>query len=115
LRPSQAAHPIASGNVLFESNLSASAVEKKLLMRSPSMRVGGADLVRTADERASVAKAEPFADQPYNRVVAIFINEAPPKEALGHARAVSGEALQLGQCEIYVHYRRRHGDERLKI
>ena len=44
-------------------------------------------MVRTAEEIDAVATGNPFAEQPGNRVVAIFLDEAPPADALDAAKA----------------------------
>ncbi|MDP9102762.1 MAG: DUF1697 domain-containing protein [Pseudomonadota bacterium] len=96
---------IASGNALFESELGEAAVQATLaaaLKIYAGKPVGV--LVRTAAEMAAVGRANPFADQPGNRVVALFLDEAPPADAINHARHVNGEVMALGRREIYVHY-----------
>ncbi len=66
-------------------------------------------MVRTAREMAAVVKANPFADEPGSKVVAIFLDAAPPKDAVGKARGIVDERLALGRREIYVHLSERHG------
>jgi uncharacterized protein (DUF1697 family) len=61
-------------------------------------------MVRTAAEMAAVAKANPFKDAPGSRVLAIFLPEKPPRNALEHIRGRDGERLALGKREIYVDY-----------
>src|SRR5215468_6658828 len=74
---------IASGNVLFESRKSESAVKKALeaaLQKYAGKPVGV--LVRTPAELAKVAAANPFPKQPAKWTVAIFLDEPPPKDTL---------------------------------
>lgn len=107
---------IASGNALFESDLAEAKVQAKLaaaLEAYAGKPVGV--LVRTAAEMAAVAEANPFADQPGNRVVAIFMDEPAPRDALEHASGLQGEAMALGLREIYVHYGDGMADSKLKI
>ena len=61
-------------------------------------------MVRTAAEMATVVTANPFKDAPGRRVLAIFLDAAPPKNALDEARNRDGERLALGRREIYVDY-----------
>ena len=96
---------IASGNVVFTSAKSEKAV--KAALEKALADFAGKEvpvMVRTAAEMAAVAKANPFADAPGNRVLAILLDAAPPKDALDHARHVDGEEMALGKREIYVRY-----------
>jgi uncharacterized protein (DUF1697 family) len=72
-------------------------------------------MVRTAKEMAGVVAANPFADEPGNRVVAIFLDEAPPGDALAQAKNVANERMALGRREIYVHYPDGQGRSKLRI
>lgn len=95
---------IASGNVVFTSNLGEPAVKKKLerqLHVYAGKPVGV--LIRTAAEMAHVLADNPFPDAPGNRVVAIFLDDAPPASALDGVRHQKLERLVCGTREIYVH------------
>src|SRR5207302_7009024 len=72
-------------------------------------------MIRTADEMAAVASANPFADHPGNRVVAIFLDGPAPKDAAEEAKNVADESLALGAREIYVHYPGGQGQSKLRI
>ena len=107
---------IASGNLLFTSCKSEAAIRAALeaaVGKHMSRDVGV--MVRTADEMAAVAKANPFADDPGNKVVAIFLEEAPPKDTADKAKNVADERLALGKREIYVHYPSGQGRSKLQI
>ncbi len=107
---------IATGNALFESELCEAEVQAKLaaaLEVFAGKPVGV--IVRTAAEMALVARDNPFASEPWNRVVAIFLDEAPPKDALAHARHVQSEVMALGTREIYVHHPEGQADSKLVI
>ena len=96
---------IASGNVLFTSKLGASAVKKRLehpLHDRAGQPVGV--LIRSAAEMARVLADNPFPAAPGNRVVAIFLDAAPPASALDDIRHQKLEQLACGKREIYVHY-----------
>ncbi len=107
---------IASGNLLFTSGKSEASLAKTL-----SNAIGehmGADvpvLVRTAEEMAEIAAGNPFPDDPGNRVVAIFLDAPPPKDALSAASGVRDERMALGKREIYVAYGNGMADSKLKI
>ncbi|HEX4694826.1 DUF1697 domain-containing protein [Sphingomonas sp.] len=96
---------IASGNVIFTSGKSEAVV--KAALEKALADYAGKDvpvMVRTATEMAAIRDANPFANAPGNRVVAILLDDAPPKGALEDARHVDGEQMALGKREIYVRY-----------
>jgi uncharacterized protein (DUF1697 family) len=107
---------IASGNVVFSARPSPAmvkaALEKRLQGRTgKSVPVA----VRTAEEMAAVLKANPFPTAPGKRVVAIFLDEPPPRDALEHARGQGDEEMRLGTREIYVRYGEDMGRSKLAI
>ena len=96
---------IASGNLLFRSDLTEAEVKAALEERLAAYAgkpVGV--LVRTAAELAALRDANPFPDAPGNRVICTLLDGAPPPDALGHARHVAGETMALGERAIYVRY-----------
>jgi uncharacterized protein (DUF1697 family) len=107
---------IASGNVVFESG----QTEKKITAALESRLATYAGkpvgvLLRTAAEIAAVLAANPFADEAPNRVVAIFLEAAPPADVLDHVTGRKAERMALGKREIYVHYGDGMANSRLKI
>jgi uncharacterized protein (DUF1697 family) len=107
---------IASGNVVFESRGSEAAAKaalEKQLQTYAGKPVGV--LVRSASEIAAVVKANPFPKAAPNRTVAIFLDDAPPRNALAAATGCEGEEMRLGLREIYVHYGDGMAHSRLKI
>lgn len=107
---------IASGNVVFSSPLKEATVKQRLekrLQEYAGKPVGV--MVRTAREMARVLAEQPFADAPGNRVVAIFLDKAPPADALDAVSGQQEESIALGRREIYVHYGDGMADSRLKI
>jgi uncharacterized protein (DUF1697 family) len=108
---------IASGNVVFTSTDGETAVKsalEKVLADYAGKPVGV--LVRTAKEMAAVRDANPFVGAPGNRVVAIFLDDAPPPDTIEQASQMDGEEIRLGVREIFVRYT-DHGmaGSRLKI
>src|ERR1700756_5325708 len=96
---------IASGNVVFTSRKSEAAVKaalEKRLQAYAGKAVGV--LVRSAAEMAQVSADNPFPKAAPNRTMAIFLDEAPPKDTLTHVRGRKDEEIKLGKREIYVHY-----------
>jgi uncharacterized protein (DUF1697 family) len=107
---------IASGNVVFESKLSAAKVKmvlEKRLQAYAGKPVGV--IIRTAEEMAAVLEANPFPKAPRNWTVAIFLDEAPPTDALGDIKGQQDEEVRLGKREIYVAYGAGMGHSKLKI
>lgn len=107
---------IASGNVVFDSELTEKAVAKKLgasLEQYAGKPVGV--LVRTAGEMAAVLAANPFSDAVPNLTFAIFLDTAPPAGTIDAARGREDEELALGTREIYVTYPGGSGKSKLKI
>lgn len=107
---------IASGNLLFDSAESEKALKKRLeaaLHEHMSAKVGV--MVRTASELSAAAKANPFADQPGNRVACFFLDDPVPVGALDEAKNVADERMALGVREIYVHYPSGQGQSKLRI
>jgi uncharacterized protein (DUF1697 family) len=107
---------IASGNVVFESKLSAAKVKaalEKRLQAYAGKPIGV--VIRTAEEMAAVIEANPFPKAPRNWTVAIFLDEAPPTDALGDIKGRHDEEVRLGKREIYVAYGAGMGRSKLKI
>jgi uncharacterized protein (DUF1697 family) len=107
---------IASGNLLFASDKSEAEVKSELeaaLQKHMGATVGV--MVRTATEIEQVAADNPFAREPGNRVVAIFLDDAPRKDAIEAAKNVADERMALGVREFYVHYPSGQGRSKLRI
>ncbi|MCA1458151.1 DUF1697 domain-containing protein [Bradyrhizobium sp. BRP22] len=107
---------IASGNVVFDSKLSAAKVKaalEKRLQAYAGKPVGV--VIRTAEEMAAVLKANPFPKAPPNWTVAVFLDEAPPADALAAIKGRQDEEVRLGRREIYVAYGSGMGRSKLKI
>jgi uncharacterized protein (DUF1697 family) len=107
---------IASGNVVFDSKLAEAKVKAALeasLAKYAGKPVGV--MVRTATEMAAVLAANPFPKAAPNRVVAIFLDAAPPADTLKNVSGLNGEEIAMGAREIYVHYGDGMADSKLKI
>jgi uncharacterized protein (DUF1697 family) len=107
---------IASGNLLFASDKSERKLKSELeasLQKHMGATVGV--MLRTAEEIEQVAADNPFANEPGNRVVAIFLDAAPPKDAIEEAKNVVDERMALGAREFYVHYPSGQGRSKLRI
>ena len=107
---------IASGNVVFES--AADAREVKAALESRLERHAGKPvgvLVRDGAQMRQVLAANPFPKAAPNRAVVIFLDEAPPADALANVRHCKTEELALGDREIFVHYGEGMADSKLVI
>ena len=107
---------IASGNLLFESDLDEAEVAKRVGERIEALFGKLVPLfVRSAAEMAEVAAGNPFTDDKPNRVMAHFIADPPSEAMLAEARDVVGERLALGPRMIYVSYGEGIGKTKLKL
>jgi uncharacterized protein (DUF1697 family) len=107
---------IASGNLLFTSALpeaKAKAVLEQRLHAYAGKPVGA--MVRTAGELAQVLAGDPFPHALAKFKVAIFLDAAPPADALAAVIGQADEQLALGRREIYVHYGSGMGRSKLRI
>ena len=106
---------IASGNVVFQANMS--AVEVKAALEEQLRHHFGKSvgvLIRTADEMAAILHTNPFKKDPA-KTVAIFLDEPPRSDALQHATGGQREEMRLGAREIFVHYVDGIGRSKLAI
>ncbi|MEZ5812038.1 MAG: DUF1697 domain-containing protein [Rhizobiaceae bacterium] len=107
---------IASGNVVFDSPLGAADVKAALENRLEAYAGKPvAVMVRTAAEMAAIVDANPFPGVEGNRLVVMFLDDAPPVDAADQARNVADEAIKPGKREIYVHYPSGQGRSKLVI
>ena len=107
---------IASGNLLFTSELDEAAIKALLeahLADHAGKRV--AVFVRTAAELAAIVAADPFPDAIGARHMLHFLDAAPPAETIVKVRDRQGERVALGTREIYVDYAGNIRDTRLKF
>lgn len=107
---------IASGNVLFESDLPAAKV--KALLEAALEEHAGKRIpaqVRTAAEMVAVSEANPFKTDPKNTTVAIFLDGPPARDTLETLKGQNGEKVALGSREIYVAYGATIGRSKLAI
>ena len=107
---------IASGNVVFTSRKSEAAIKaalEKQLAAYAGKPVGV--LIRSAAEMAQVLSDNPFPQAAPNRVMALFLDHAPPADTLAGLRGQRDEQIQLGRREIYIHYGQGMGTSKLVI
>jgi uncharacterized protein (DUF1697 family) len=107
---------IASGNVVFTSRKSETAIKAALETRleiHAGKSVGV--LVRSSAEMAQIVTDNPFPKAAPNRTMAVFLDRAPPSETLAGVRGQRDEQIRLGRREIYIHYAAGMGQSKLVI
>jgi uncharacterized protein (DUF1697 family) len=107
---------IQSGNLVFTSPLAEAKVKAKL-ERALAAKLGKpvGVLLRSAAELDAVQKENPFPKAPPNRVIVLFLDQAPPKTALATLKIPGGEEVVLRGREIFVHYPVGQGPSKLKL
>ncbi len=107
---------IQSGNVVFRSQLSETAV-KQALEPALAKKMGKAFgvVVRTAAELLEVVEKNPFPDAAPHRVVIVFLDEPPPRNSLKGIVAPAGEELVLSGRELFIHFPNGQGQSKLKV
>lgn len=107
---------IASGNVVFRTGLSEAKAKAALegALRDYAGKPVGVAL-RTAAQMARALAANPFAQAAPNRAVLIFLDQAPPADALAAVKHRKDEQIALGEREIYVHYGEGMADSKLVV
>jgi uncharacterized protein (DUF1697 family) len=107
---------IASGNVVAERD--GSEAEAKAALEAELRAYAGKAIgviVRTGAEMARVVALNPFPDRAANLTAAIFLDRAPPSNALSEIKGQANEEVRLGAREIYVHYPDGMGRSKLRI
>ena len=107
---------IASGNLLFTSDLGEVEVKRRVA-KCVADHFGKPVLVyvRGASEMAEAVARDPFSDDRPSRRYAHFIDEEPTQAMLDEARDVAGERMALGPRLIYVSYGEGIGKTKLKL
>ncbi|HWA76988.1 MAG TPA: DUF1697 domain-containing protein [Polyangiaceae bacterium] len=107
---------IQSGNVVFTSALSEAKVKDKLekaLAKKLGKPVGV--LLRSGAELSELLKHNPFKTAPTNRVVVLFLEDAPAKGALSSVVSPGREELKLKGRDLFIHYPDGQGKSKLKL
>lgn len=107
---------IASGNVVFAADRSSGDIQAVLEARLTTyfgkpQRVH----VRTAEEMTRIVADNPFGAEPAKYTYVIFLDSAPPADALEQVRARTTEQIALGSRELYVAYGEGMAASKLKI
>lgn len=104
---------IASGNVVFASELGEAEIRARLeaaIAGRYGIRI--LVLVRSAAELAEVLARNPWPDSAGNRVLVLFTDAAPSLEGVRHQ---ADELLALGTRELFIDYRTGVGTSKLVV
>ena len=107
---------IASGNVVFRSDLNEAKVRSALqdrLHAYAGKAVGV--IVRTDAEMAGVVARNPFADKARSQVAVLFVDAALPAHPMDGTAGRVDEEIRLGERELFVFYPNGMGRTRLRI
>jgi uncharacterized protein (DUF1697 family) len=107
---------IQSGNVVFESRGSEAKV-KAAFERALAAKLGKpvGVFLRSAAELEQVLARNPFKQAAPNRVIVMFLDKAPPKNAVAEVIPPGGEELVLHGRELYIHFPNGQGASKLKV
>ena len=107
---------ITSGNLLFTADNDESAVADRVRVRVEAFLGRPAlVLIRSAAEMRLISRANPFPDDPGNRVVAFFLPFAPDPTMIDRATGVCAERMALGAREMFIAYDENMGRSKLKL
>ncbi len=107
---------IASGNVVLESKLAAPKVQAMLeALVKEMLGKPAAVIIRSPAELAAIEAANPYKDAPGNRVIVVFLEKAPPKDALKGWKIPGDEQLTLIGRELFIHFPSGQGISKLKV
>jgi uncharacterized protein (DUF1697 family) len=107
---------IASGNLLFESDLDEAAVNAVIEARLSDFAGKPIPvLIRTAAELRAIVASNPFPDAHRSRHLVYFHRTPPTAELIAGCRDINGERLALGARELHVDYGDGIRFTRLKI
>ena len=107
---------IQSGNVVATSTAQPKAVKAKL-EKALDAKLGKpcAVLVRSRDELAAIVAANPYPAAAPNQLLIVFLDEAPPKNAIAGVAIPGREELTLKGRELFIHFPDGMGRSKLKI
>lgn len=96
---------IASGNLLFDTDLGEAAVKAALEAQLKAYFNKPVEVfVRTAAQLAATIAADPFPDAHGSRHLVYFHDSAPSADLIAQCRDVQGERLALIGRELFVDY-----------
>ena len=107
---------IQSGNVVFSTSLGAPAAKKKLeALLAAHLGKPCQVLIRTQAELESVVARNPFPEAEPNRLMIIFLDDAPPRSAIADVKVPGRERLHLDGRELFIHFPDGMGSSKLRV
>lgn len=107
---------IASGNLLFDSDLSEEQVTAAIGAKVEAFFGKRVPVfVRSATEMKAIADSNPFSDERGSRNMVFFLATPPPPDLLERVRGQQGERIALGTREISVAYGEGIGTTKLVL
>lgn len=105
---------IASGNLIFRADDRPERVRSILEARLAGFFGKPMDvLVRSARELTDLVKINPYASQPGNKVVVLFLDRQPPAKIEPSVPGADGETFQAADRELFIHYPEGQGRSKL--
>jgi uncharacterized protein (DUF1697 family) len=107
---------IQSGNVIFDSRLRETSVQRKLehaLYAKMTKKINV--MVRTPAEMRAVLEANPFPKAHPSKVLVAFLAGAMPNDPLKGMVMPGGEQVVVGKREIYIFYPEGMGQSRFRL
>ena len=105
---------IASGNLVFRSDLSPEEAAAKLDARLADYAGKPVGVImRTPAEMAEVLQNNPFPDLPGNRATVLFLNTGTPTGDDGDIRNRTDERIHFAEREIYIGFPEGQADSKL--
>lgn len=107
---------IASGNVVLDTKDTPAKVKAKL--EAALLKPMGKQclvFVRTADELDAVVRANPYPDAHPSRMIIVFLDAAPAKDAIKGWRIPGDEQMTIVGRELFIHFPTGQGTSKLKV
>ena len=107
---------IASGNLVFRSELDEIAVRSELESRLEAY-VGKpvGVIMRTPEELSNILASSPFPDAPGNKVNVLLLDRNVTDDDIASVSNLTSEVIRPGIRELYIHYPDGQGRSKLKI
>ena len=107
---------IASGNLVFQSELAASDARIGLETRLETYagkHVGV--IMRSPEELSEILSSNPFPDAPGNKVIVLLLDRNVTDDDIQTVSNLTNEVIHPGKSELYIHYPDGQGRSKLKI
>jgi uncharacterized protein (DUF1697 family) len=107
---------IQSGNVVFRTDDDEDKVKEIIERRLADHFGQKVDVfVRSAREMRDIVDANPYPEEPGNRVAVLFLDRKPPAKLAELARGVRNETFEPAAREVFIHYPEGLGRSRLSF